>query len=270
MPTLTCPHCGASGESSNRQQFRLLGRAETKAVVRCMRCDGGFSKGPLSRAKKIPDAAWAAILNDIDPPGRPTSPVVPGGAGPADGSQIFRDTAGTLAMATKRNDALYEQDQLLCTACLVAAGRTMSSLATGEGPIADFLSRVSEEQDEWMAGCVIMATSWYFLFRFGFPRIPEDRRTEWVLGLVDGLAPAEEVEPDDLGPLPPLFDAYARGRGDGDAFARFAMRFARWFWSQTYIEDHEHLVLMSAPHLLHACQQNTAQFDADLAEAGLA
>lgn len=118
-------------------------------------------------------------------------------------------------------------------------------------------------------GSAVMAISWYFLFRFGLARVPAEAREDWALGLVQGLAPTEEVEPDEETLLGPLFDAYARAREDRDAFSRFAMRFARWFWTQTYIEDHEDRVLTSAPLLLHACQQSLPQFDADLTEAGL-
>lgn len=66
MPKLKCPACRRAGESTNEAHFEIMGRADTNAVVRCVRCGQGFLKPPIGRAKPIPPAQWTEIVERHD------------------------------------------------------------------------------------------------------------------------------------------------------------------------------------------------------------
>lgn len=186
-------------------------------------------------------------------------------------TDVFLEAGGLLARLASDNDRLYEQDQLLCVACLLAGGRALSAIATSENSevVGEFLRHVQSENALSQAGRSVMACSWYFLFHFAYPYIPADERSDWVIGMVEGLAPASDVQPVDKQLLGPLFDAFVSSRDTRDAFPRFSLRFLRWFWLHTPLDSDERLVMVGVPELFAGCQQTLPTFHSDLAEFGL-
>jgi hypothetical protein len=269
VTALRCPHCGQRGESGNPQAFDIRGRIEAKAVVKCMLCGQGFTKSPLGRGKPISNEQWSRMEAAF------SEHVSRSFATPAPGDDLFTHAGGLLAALADQNDALYEQDQLLSVACLLASGRALRDLALhGEGPATTYLQAIQSLERLELAGSAVMACSWYFLFTFGQSRIPPEHREEWATGMIEGLAPTSDVQPVDESLIGPLFDAYVSATQDREAVAPFALRFSRWFWLHTSMSDDGEIdgkvVLTSAPQLLQVCQLLLPSFQSDLAAARLA
>lgn len=184
---------------------------------------------------------------------------------------VFLEAGGLLARLASDDDRLYDQDQLLSVACLLAGGRGLSAVAASDDTeiLGNFLRSVQAENTLGQAGRSVMACSWYFLFHFAHPHIPAEERHDWVTGMVMALAPASDVQPVDEQLLGPLFDTFVTAQKDRDAFPRFGIRFTRWFWLHTTVESDERLVLASVPELMKGCQSVLPAFQSDLVDCGL-
>lgn len=186
-------------------------------------------------------------------------------------TDVFLEAGGLLARLASDNDRLYEQDQLLCVAGLLAGGRSLSAIAASDDGevVGEFLRNVQSDNGLSQAGWSVMACSWYFLFHFAYPHIPANERNDWVIGMVEGLAPASDVQPVDEQLLGSLFDAFVTARTDRDALPRFGIRFSRWFWLHTPFDSDERLAMAGMPELFAGCQQTMSSFQSDLVDVGL-
>lgn len=260
MPTLSCPHCGARGDSHDETAFDVRGQAHGKVVYKCMACGNGLAKGGFGKTKSIPAADWIQIERRFEEHFGAVS------AAPEQGP--YGANASIMAQVASNDDILYEQDQLLSAACLMAAGRSLDLIAAAnQGPVAERL-RARADDDSFVASAVT-AIAYYYLFAFGEPHIPASERGEWAEGMVRGLAPVEEAIPGDLRPLGPLFDSYARRDEGDDGTTRFALRFARWFLANTTAERDEQLTLMAMGELVAGASSGIEAFGRDLAIVGL-
>lgn len=260
MRTLTCPHCGARGDTYDEAAFDLRGQAHGKAVYKCMACRNGLTKGGFGKAKAIPDADWIQIERRFEEHFGARS----------ESSDEYTYSANSFVMArVARNDeVLYEQDQLLAVACLVAAGRSLDLIvAANQGPVAERLQ--GRADDDSFEARALAAMAYYYLFAFGEPQIPASERGKWAEGMLRGLAPVEEAIPEDIRPLGPLFDSYARRGESDDGNTRFAHRFAKWFLASTTGEQEEELILMSMGELVVGAMSGMEAFGEDLSTVGL-
>ena len=260
MSTLSCPHCRARGDSYDETTFDLRGQAHGKAVYKCMACGNGLTKGGFGKAKPIPAADWIQIERRFEEHFEPRPETMEGIA--------YSATASVMARVARSDDVLYEQDQLLAVACLVAAGRSLDAIAAAnQGPVAERLrSRASE--DPFVASAVT-AMACYYLFAFGESNVPADARGRWAEGMLRGLAPIEEAIPEDSRALGPLFDSYTRRSDTDDGHTRFALRFAKWFLASTTGEVEEDLALMAMGELAAGAKSGMEGFARDLSTVGL-
>lgn len=173
-----------------------------------------------------------------------------------------------MAQVAQQDDAIYEQDQLLSAACLMAAGRSLDAIAAAsEGPVAERLNARSSE-DAFVARAVT-SMAYFYLFMFGESRVPATDREAWAQGMLRGLAPVEEAMIEDTSVLGPLFDSYTRLRDSEDGAARFALRFARWFLANTTGEVDETLTLQAMGELAPGAASGMESFSRDLDTVGL-
>ena len=260
MPTLSCPHCGARGDSRDETAFDVRGQAHGKVVYKCIACGNGLAKGGFSKAKPIPAADWVQIERRFEEHFGEASATSEQGR--------YGANASIMAQVARNDDVLYEQDQLLSAACLMASGRSLDIIAAADqGPVAERLRSRADEDS--FAARAVATMAYYYLFAFGEPHIAAADRGEWAEGMLRGLAPVEEAIPEDIRPLGPLFDSYARRDESDDGTARFALRFARWFLTSTTGEQDEDLAFMAMPELAAGATSGMDAFVRDLSTLGL-
>jgi hypothetical protein len=260
VPTLSCPHCGVRGDSRDDGAFDVRGHAHGKGVYKCMACGNGLAKGAFGKAKAIPAADWVQVERRFEERFRSPPDALEQGR--------YATAASIMAQVAVRDDLLYEQDQHLSAACLMAAGRSLDVLAAANrGPVAERLR--SQASADAFVTRAITAMAFYYLFAFGEPHIPAAKRGEWAEAMLQGLAPVSEAIPEDSRALGPLFDSFARrGESDGGP-TQFALRFARWFLTSTTGEEEEQLTLMASLELVGAATWGMKGFAEDLSAVGL-
>lgn len=219
-----------------------------------------LAKGGFGKAKPIPPADWVQIEPRFEEHfGSPQAMSEQG---------AYAANASIMAQVARSDDVLYEQDQLLSAACLMAAGRSLDVIAAGDqGPVAQRLQ--SRASDDSFVATAVMAMAYYYLFSFGEPHIPAAERGEWAEGMLRGLAPVEDAIPEDSRALGPLFDAYTRRNESEDGHIGFALRFARWFLASTTGESDEQLTLIAMGELPAGATSGMEGFAQDLSTVGL-